>query len=56
MHTVGEQKSLIRAALGYEPLDLLIDHVQVVDVHTGVIEPGTVGIKAGRIVPADASG
>jgi adenine deaminase len=56
MYTLGEQKSLIRAALGYEPLDLLINHVQVVNVYAGVIEPGAVGIKAGRIVTTDASG
>ncbi len=55
MDAVGEQKLLIRAALGREPLDLRIDHVQVVNVYTGEIDPGSIGIKAGRIVTTDAS-
>jgi adenine deaminase len=56
MHTLAEQKSLINAALGHEPLDLRIDHVQVVNVYTGVIEPGSIGIKAGCIATTDAAG
>ncbi|MDX1523889.1 MAG: amidohydrolase family protein, partial [Anaerolineae bacterium] len=54
--SVAERKSLIRAALGQEPLDMVIDAVQVVNVHTGTIEPGAIGIKAGRVVTIDAAG
>ncbi|HEX9012842.1 MAG TPA: adenine deaminase [Anaerolineaceae bacterium] len=56
MESLDERKSLIRAALGQEPLDLRIDHVRVVNVYTGEIEPGALGIKFGRIVTADAAG
>lgn len=54
MDTVQEQMSLVRAALGREPLDLLIRNVQVVNVYTGAIEPGAIGIRHGRIVSANA--
>jgi len=50
MISLSERKGLIRAALGEVPLDLRIDHVQVVNVYTGSIEPGVIGIKDGRIV------
>ncbi|MFV1949450.1 MAG: amidohydrolase family protein, partial [Anaerolineales bacterium] len=50
MISLSERKDLIRAALGEVPLDLRIDHVQVVNVYTGSIEPGSIGIKDGRIV------
>ena len=55
MLSVLERKSLIAAAMGQEPLDLRIDNVQVVNVYTGTIEVGSLGIKAGRIVTADAT-
>ena len=55
MLTVSERKSLIAAAMGLESLDLRIDNVQVVNVYTGTIEAGSLGIKAGRIVTADAN-
>lgn len=45
-----ERKSLIRAALGEVPLDLRIDGVQVVNVYNGTVEPGSIGIKDGRVV------
>jgi adenine deaminase len=50
MISLSERKDLIRAALGQVPLDLRIDHVQVVNVYTGTIDPGSIGIKDGRIV------
>ncbi|MEJ2447311.1 MAG: amidohydrolase family protein, partial [Anaerolineales bacterium] len=50
MINLEERKNLIRAALGEVPLDLRIDHVQVVNVYNGSIEPGSIGIKDGRIV------
>jgi len=50
MISLSERKDLIRSALGEVPLDLRIDHVQVVNVYTGSIEPGNIGIKDGRIV------
>lgn len=54
MDTLQEQKSLIRAALGQENLDLLITNIKVVNVYTGEITPGTLGIKTGRIATLDA--
>jgi len=50
MISLSERKDLIRAALGQAPLDLRIDGVQVVNVFAGTIEPGSIGIKGGRIV------
>ena len=54
MLTITQRKTLIQAALGHEPLDLKLDHVQLVNVYTGMIEPASLGIKAGRIVTIDA--
>ncbi|MFN8456030.1 MAG: adenine deaminase [Anaerolineae bacterium] len=56
MLTISKRKALIQAALGQEPLDLRIDNLQVVNVYTGNIEPGALGIKAGRIVTTQADG
>ena len=56
MLTIQDRKSLVQAALGQTPLDLRIDNVQVVNVYTGTVESGALGIKAGRIVTVDASG
>jgi adenine deaminase len=50
MISLSERKDLIRTALGKEPLDLRIDDVQVVNVYTGSVSPGSIGIKGGRIV------
>ena len=50
MINLSERKDLIRAALGEVPLDLRIDNIQVVNVYTGSIGPGSIGIKNGRIV------
>jgi len=44
-----ERKTLIRAALGEEPLDLIIKNIRLVNVYTGHIEPGSIGIINGRI-------
>jgi adenine deaminase len=53
---VETRKQLIRAALGDEPLDTLIHSVQVVNVYTGQVERGAIGIKAGRVVTTQADG
>ena len=50
MIPLSERKKLIRAALGEAPLDLRIDDIQVVNVYTGMIDKGSIGIKQGRIV------
>jgi adenine deaminase len=50
----NHRKTLIQAALGQEPLDLRIDHVQIVNVYTGRVEAGSLGLKAGRIVSTQA--
>lgn len=56
MLSAAQRKNMIKAVLNHEPLDLLIKNVQVVDVYTGRITPGTLGIKDGRIVHPNASG
>ncbi len=56
MINLSERKDLIRAALGQAPLDTRIDQVQVVNVFSGTIEPGSIGIKGGRIVTPYAAG
>lgn len=50
MLRLPERKELIQSALGEIPLDLIIENVQVVNVYTGTIDPGALGIKGGRIV------
>ena len=54
--TLEERKTLIRTARGELPLDLLIGNVQVVNVYTGRVEPGAIGISGERIVTPYASG
>ena len=56
MISIQERKDLIRAALGEVPLDLRIDHVQIVNVFNGSVEPGSIGIKGGRVVTPYAAG
>lgn len=45
-----ERRKLIKTGLGEIPLDMLINNVQVVNVYTGRVEPGAIGIVDGRIV------
>lgn len=54
MLSVAQRKSLIETVLNRGPLDLLIQNVQVVDVYTGRIAPGALGIKDGHIVHTNA--
>ena len=54
--TLDERKKLIQAGLGSSPLDLVIDNVQVVNVYTGRIETGAIGILDGRVVTPYAQG
>lgn len=54
MLTIQQRKDLIEAARGHQPLDLIIRHVQLVNVYTGRIEPAALGIRHGRIVTLDA--
>ena len=56
MMNLSERKDLIRAALGKVPLDLRIDNVRVVNVFSATIEPGSIGIRGGRIVTPYAAG
>ena len=49
-----ERKSLIRAAMAAEPLDMLLSNVRIVNVYTGEIEPGAIGVRNGRIVTLQA--
>ena len=46
--TKEKRKELIQSALGKIPLDLIIKNVQVVNVYTGTIDSGEIGIKSGR--------
>ena len=50
MLRLPERKELIQSGLGDIPLDLIIKNVQMVNVYTGTIDPGAIGIKAGRVV------
>ena len=50
MLRLPERKELIQSALGEISLDLIIKNVQVVNVYTGTIDFGAIGIKGGRIV------
>jgi len=54
MITIAERKDLIEAALGHQPLDLIIHNVRLVNVYTGLVEPASVGIRHGRVVTLDA--
>ncbi len=56
MLLLEERKSLIHAALGHTPLDLLIKNVQILDVHNGEVFSGAIGIINGRIVSTNAEG
>lgn len=47
---IAKRKRLIRAGLGKERLDFVIKNVQVVNVYSGKIEPGAIGILDARIV------
>lgn len=47
--TVEQRKSLIEAALGLAPLDLVIRNLRIVNVYSGEIIHGALGIKAGCI-------
>jgi len=54
--TLVERKTLIQTALGEYLLDLLIENVQVVNVYTGQVASGALGIQGGRIVTPYAKG
>ncbi|MBC7262073.1 MAG: hypothetical protein H5T63_08670, partial [Chloroflexi bacterium] len=48
--------SLMEAARGHQPLDLLVEDVQLVNVYTGEIYPADIGITGGRVVYAGPRG
>ncbi len=50
MDTVEDMIELIEAASGLRELDLIIRDVKIVNVYTGEIQPGALGIYKGRIV------
>ncbi len=54
MGTASMRKKLVRAALGQIPLDLVIENLKIVNVYTGEIEGGSLGILDGRIVSLNA--
>ncbi|NLH06380.1 MAG: adenine deaminase [Chloroflexi bacterium] len=56
MHLSPPRRPLIEAALGQRPLDLAIDNLRIVNVYTGQVEDGSLGILNGRIVTLDAAG
>ncbi|MCX6056030.1 MAG: adenine deaminase [Chloroflexi bacterium] len=53
---MSHRKQLIQAGLGQLRLDLVINNVQIVNVFSGKIEPGAIGIKGNRIVTPYAFG
>lgn len=56
MLNLSQRKTLIQTALGKKLLDLAIDNLQVVNVYTGRVASGEIGIKGGRIVTLRAGG
>lgn len=56
MFTSQQRINLIKTAQGRLLCDLVIENVQVVNVYTGRVERGAIGIKAGRIVSTRANG
>jgi len=54
-YNIEERLSLVRTAMGQEPFDLVIRNVQVLNVVSGELLPGALGIKHGRIVTAEAA-
>lgn len=53
---LDERRKLILTGMGQSPLDVLIDNIQIVNVYTGRIEAGAIGIVDGRIVTPYAQG
>ncbi|MBA4420102.1 MAG: adenine deaminase [Anaerolinea sp.] len=47
---IAKRKGMIKAGLGKERLDLVIKNVQVVNVYSGKVESGSIGILDDRIV------
>lgn len=56
MGTAMLRVKLVKAALGQIPLDLVIENLKVVNVYTGEIEDGSLGILDGRIVSLNPDG
>ncbi len=56
METALLRVKLVKAALGQIPLDLVIENLKVVNVYTGEIEDGSLGILEGRIVSLNPDG
>jgi len=54
--SMDSPKSLIQAAMGSIPLDLLLRNVQLVNVYTGSVENTSLGIHSGRIASIHADG
>ncbi|MBN1267875.1 MAG: adenine deaminase [Anaerolineales bacterium] len=54
-YNIEERLSLVRAAMGQEPFDLIIRNVKVLNVVSGELLPGVLGIKHGRIVTTQAA-
>lgn len=50
----AQRLELIRAALRQEPLDLKLRNVQIVNVYSGNVEAGCIGIMNGRIASLNA--
>ena len=47
---LAKRKELIQAGLGELRLDLLIKNIKIVNVYSGKVEPGAIGILGDRIV------
>lgn len=54
MISIAQRKTIIRSAMGQEPLDLVVENVKIFNPLTGKIRPGALGIKHGFIVHNDA--
>ena len=55
IYDIGQRKALVETALGRHPYDLIVQNVQVVNVYSGEVTAGAIGIKHGRVVTIAAS-
>lgn len=53
---IARRKELIQAGLGTLCLDLLIENIKIINVYSGKVEPGAIGILGERVVSPYAFG
>ena len=53
---IARRKELIQAGLGTLRLDILIENIKIINVYSGKVEPGAIGILGDRVVSPYAFG